>query len=77
MNLGRNSVKFVETGFVRLQAEVVDDNVELSVSDSGPGIPAEKRKLMFNKFQESLDILSQGTGIGKSNTWVSWARSIN
>jgi len=64
MNLGRNSVKFVEEGFVRLRADVIDGNVELSVEDSGPGVPEEKRDKLFNKFQESLDMLSQGTGIG-------------
>ncbi len=61
LNLGRNSLKFVESGYVRLRAKVVDGTVELSIEDSGPGIPPEKRGLLFNKFQESLDSLSQGT----------------
>jgi signal transduction histidine kinase/CheY-like chemotaxis protein len=64
LNLGRNSAKFVETGFVRLKAEVIDDNVTISVEDSGPGIPEEKRRHLYDRFQESLDTLSQGTGIG-------------
>jgi signal transduction histidine kinase/CheY-like chemotaxis protein len=64
LNLGRNSAKFIETGFVRLKAEVIDDNVTLSVEDSGPGIPEEKRRHLYDRFQESLDTLSQGTGIG-------------
>jgi signal transduction histidine kinase/CheY-like chemotaxis protein len=64
LNLGRNSAKFVETGFVRFKAEVIDDNVTLSVEDSGPGIPEEKRRHLYDRFQESLDTLSQGTGIG-------------
>lgn len=34
------------------------------IEDSGPGIPVEKRKKLFAKFQESLDSLHQGTGIG-------------
>jgi len=38
--------------------------VYLHVEDSGPGIPVEKRNRMFAKFQESLDVLNQGTGIG-------------
>lgn len=38
--------------------------MELHIEDSGPGIPAEKRDRLFAKFQESLDALSQGTGIG-------------
>ncbi len=63
-NFGRNATKFVTKGFVRLRAEVVEGNVQLSVEDSGPGIPESKRKTLFSKFQESLDSLNQGTGIG-------------
>ena len=88
LNLGRNSVKFVHEGFIRLRAEVVvvdnsngtvtindydSDNIEagtstppnstvrLYVEDSGSGIPFEKRGKLFAKYQESLDLLSQGT----------------
>ena len=64
LNLGRNSTKFIEEGFIRLRAEKVEENVKIYVDDSGSGIPAEKRERLFAKFQESLDVLSQGTGIG-------------
>ena len=65
LNLGRNSAKFVEEGFIRLSAvKVGDEVVQLAVEDSGPGIPEDKKKLLFQKYQESLDMLSQGTGIG-------------
>ena len=75
-NLGRNAVKFVERGFVKLCAQVVvvsgdksndgetKEHVVLSVEDSGCGVPLEKRDHLFEKFQSSLDSLSQGTGIG-------------
>ena len=61
LNLSRNSCKFVEQGYIRLRAYVVDGLVELAVEDSGPGIPTDKRTRLFSKFQESLDTLSQGT----------------
>jgi len=64
LNLAANATKFVQVGFIRLRAAVVDGNVELYVEDSGPGIPPEKRNLLFARFQESLDQLNQGTGIG-------------
>jgi CheY-like chemotaxis protein len=64
LNLGRNSTKFVHSGFIRFRVAVVDGLVELYVEDSGPGIPVEKRGALFEKFQSSLDVLSQGTGIG-------------
>ena len=66
LNLGRNSSKFVEKGFIYLSAAVVDGTVQLSVADTGMGIPVEKRGNLFEKFQESLDSLNQGTGIGLS-----------
>ena len=62
LNLGRNSTKFIDEGFIRLRAGEDDDGiVRLSVDDSGSGIPAEKRQRLFAKFQESLDALNQGT----------------
>jgi signal transduction histidine kinase len=61
LNLGRNSQKFVTKGFIRLCAEEVDGCVRLLVDDSGSGIPLEKRERMYSKFQESLDLLNQGT----------------
>jgi len=64
LNLARNSVKFVDEGFIRLKASVIDGEVVIFIEDSGPGIPVEKRTVLFSKFQESLDSLSQGTGIG-------------
>lgn len=71
LNLSFNATKFVERGFIRLRADVqgaagVDGQktVALYVEDSGPGIPQHKREALFTKFQDSLDVLNQGTGIG-------------
>jgi signal transduction histidine kinase len=63
INLGRNSCKFIDQGFIRLSAHLDEDNgdVILHVDDSGSGIPLEKRKRLFAKYQESLDLLNQGT----------------
>jgi signal transduction histidine kinase len=66
LNLAVNACKFVMEGFIRLKASVVEGNVHVFVEDSGPGIPMSKRGHLFAKFQESLDLLSQGTGIGLS-----------
>jgi signal transduction histidine kinase/CheY-like chemotaxis protein len=66
LNLARNANKFVEKGFIRLRTELVNGNVRILVEDSGPGIPLEHREKLFSKFQESLDSLNQGTGIGLS-----------
>jgi signal transduction histidine kinase/CheY-like chemotaxis protein len=63
MNLSINSTKFVERGFIRLRASVVDGGVFLFVEDSGPGVPLDKRTRLFESFQESLDLLNQGIGL--------------
>eukprot|EP00525_Craspedostauros_australis_P013052 CAMPEP_0198135326 /NCGR_PEP_ID=MMETSP1442-20131203/60532_1 /TAXON_ID= /ORGANISM="Craspedostauros australis, Strain CCMP3328" /LENGTH=390 /DNA_ID=CAMNT_0043796491 /DNA_START=36 /DNA_END=1208 /DNA_ORIENTATION=- len=64
LNLATNASKFVEQGFIRLRAAIIDGCVQVNVEDSGPGVPPEKRDRLFVKFQESLDLLNQGTGIG-------------
>lgn len=64
LNLSRNATKFVDQGFIKLRGFVVDNEVRLAVEDSGVGIPPDKQDFLFGKFQESLDQLSQGTGIG-------------
>jgi signal transduction histidine kinase/CheY-like chemotaxis protein len=64
LNLASNSRKFVQQGYIKLRAVDVDGDVQLYVEDSGPSIPLNKRGQLFAKFQESLDSLSQGTGMG-------------
>jgi signal transduction histidine kinase/CheY-like chemotaxis protein len=64
LNLGRNATKFVDKGFIRLRVCEVDKLVQISVEDSGRGIPFEKQDRLFGKFQESLDLMNQGTGVG-------------
>lgn len=66
----RNAAKFTKEGklgFVRLRARVADErdgSIQLLVEDSGQGIPKEKRRNLFGRFQESLDSCTQGTGVG-------------
>jgi len=55
-NLGRNSSKFVQRGFIRLhcfEAEE-DGSVCLAVEDSGPGISPEKQDRLFDKVRFAL-----------------------
>ena len=66
LNLGRNASKFVTSGFIKLRASVVDGMVEIVVEDSGPGIPDDMRRLLFQKYHTSLDVVTQGNGIGLS-----------
>jgi two-component system sensor histidine kinase GlrK len=63
-NLIANAVKFTPPGgVVRVVARPTDGSVEVSVSDSGPGIPAESLSTIFEKFQQVLPA-AKGTGLG-------------
>jgi signal transduction histidine kinase len=67
LNLVGNAIKFTEEGEVAVRATVQADCYELSVSDTGPGIPAEERQRIFDEFHQ-LDTSSTrtkgGTGLG-------------
>ena len=62
LNLARNSAKFVSKGFIRFRVVVGEDKISLAIEDSGCGIPESKRGRLFQKWQETLDSLSQGSG---------------
>jgi CheY-like chemotaxis protein/anti-sigma regulatory factor (Ser/Thr protein kinase) len=76
VNLLANAVKFTGTGgvAVRVRAEVVEGKtgaeiealrLMVEVEDSGPGIPDEDRKRIFEPFQQAVaGVKSGGTGLG-------------
>lgn len=54
LNLGNNAIKFTEQGQVRLMAEPLSpQGVRLSVSDTGPGLNAEQRARLFQRFEQA------------------------
>ncbi|WP_205215382.1 MASE1 domain-containing protein [Amycolatopsis albispora] len=64
VNLLGNAAKFSPAGSpIRLGIAVAGEHVEISVSDRGPGIPAEHRDRLFGKF-ERLGSTRSGTGLG-------------
>ena len=67
-NLIGNAVKFTpDGGRVAISARPVNHGVQVSVADTGPGIPAENLNSIFNKFQQAAPAGSysvKGTGLG-------------
>jgi signal transduction histidine kinase len=64
LNLVSNSCKFTEEGQVVLSAHVENNQINIAVKDSGPGIPAEDHDLIFEAFRQSRSGLSKGGGTG-------------
>jgi signal transduction histidine kinase len=67
-NLVDNAIKYTPAGGkVRIRAAVTPDNVELSVADSGPGIPLADRPRVTERFVRlEASRNSPGTGLGLS-----------
>lgn len=69
INLVGNAYKFTEKGGVSIDLTLKNDTVMIAVTDTGKGIPAESRNLLFRKFQQaSNNILTRdstrSTGLG-------------
>lgn len=67
LNLLSNAIKFTPpTGTITVQSKRLDREVQFSVSDTGPGIPAECRAHLFERFWQAKETASQGVGLGLS-----------
>lgn len=67
INVLDNAGKFSPDGAaVRVRLDAIEPGMaELSVADSGPGIPPEDRELVFERFYRSMDSRSMpGSGLG-------------
>ncbi len=65
INLVNNAGKFTTEGSIKLEVAIGKEMLVFSVTDTGCGIPLEKQKVVFERF-EKLDDMVQGTGLGLS-----------
>lgn len=67
INLLSNAVKFTQSGSVTCKARVENDEIVISIIDTGIGIAPEDQSKVFERFKQVGDILTQkpkGTGLG-------------
>ena len=66
-NLIGNAVKFTQAGAVEVSAKVRDQWLDLTVSDTGPGIGADRLETIFESFSQGDGSVARqqgGTGLG-------------
>ncbi len=70
-NLIGNAIKFTHDGYVAVSARYIDDMIEVTIEDTGIGIPKEKFGDIFKSFEQVDSSVSReygGTGLGLSIT---------
>jgi signal transduction histidine kinase len=70
LNLLSNAIKFTpKGGNIFVNVNVLDKFIEISVKDSGIGIPKDKQQIIFQRFKQVDNLLTrscEGSGIGLS-----------
>ncbi|WP_057561785.1 sensor histidine kinase [Paraclostridium sordellii] len=70
LNLLSNAIKYTpENGFIKVKIRSTQEEIIVSVKDSGVGIPKEKLDVIFDRFgqvDDSLNRKCEGSGIGLS-----------
>lgn len=72
VNLLGNAIKFTDSGYVLLDAKLISMQssnaiIQISITDTGSGIPPEKEKQLFESFSQLESTLTRkkgGTGLG-------------
>lgn len=70
-NIVGNAIKFTETGFVKVRVLQQENDILITVQDSGIGIPKNKLKDIFNPFEQAESDTTRrfgGSGLGLNIT---------
>ncbi len=67
VNLLGNAVKYTQRGRIAVEARCIDGQIEIAVSDTGAGIPADELPFIFDEFRQVArkgETALEGTGLG-------------
>jgi signal transduction histidine kinase len=64
LNLASNAAKFTETGQITIRARPDDCSLNITISDTGPGIRAAERESIFEPFVQTEIGIQHGGGTG-------------
>jgi len=64
INLIGNAVKFTDRGIVTAKIIDLQEEVEVRIQDTGPGIPGDQIDKVFDKFVRVVAEKKEGTGLG-------------
>ena len=70
-NIIGNAVKFTDSGRISITACIKNDFLQISITDTGPGIPEDKLQSIFDAFEQADNSISGrygGTGLGLAIT---------
>ncbi|MFB9136244.1 ATP-binding protein [Vibrio olivae] len=66
-NLLSNAIKFTDSGKIRVDTRVTEQNIHFSVMDSGVGMTEQQQKIVFQPFVQADNTIARrygGTGLG-------------
>lgn len=64
INLLANAARFTERGTVTIRARPEANGIVVSITDTGPGIPADELRYVFDEFRKVHDSTTRGHGSG-------------
>ncbi len=68
-NIVGNALKYTHAGSIKIGVEKKGDFLEFFVKDTGKGVPENQRKIIFERFRQSNDLITEpyeGAGLGLS-----------